>query len=61
MKEEDYYINENGKVVFSREYHLRRAYGCGSGCLHCPFEPRHQRGNTNTEKEGTNSNKIEPQ
>jgi hypothetical protein len=47
MKEEDYYINENGKVVFTSKYHLRRSYCCGSGCKHCPFEPKHQRGNEN--------------
>ena len=47
MKEEDYHINENGKVVFSREYHLRRSFCCGSGCVNCPYEPKHQRGNKN--------------
>jgi hypothetical protein len=44
MKEEDYYINENGKVVFKEEYHLRRSFCCGSGCLHCPYQPKHTRG-----------------
>lgn len=43
----DYYLNENGKVVFTEEYHLRRGRCCGSGCLHCPFEPKHIRGNEN--------------
>jgi hypothetical protein len=47
MKEEDYYINENGKVVFTEEYHLRRSFCCGSGCLHCPYEPKHTKGATN--------------
>jgi hypothetical protein len=47
MKEEDYYINENGKVVFTKEYHLRRSFCCGSGCLHCPYEPKHTKGVTN--------------
>lgn len=32
----DYYL-ENGKVVFTEAYHLRRAYCCESGCRHCPF------------------------
>jgi hypothetical protein len=32
----DTYIEE-GKVVFTAAYHLRRGYCCGSGCRHCPF------------------------
>jgi hypothetical protein len=47
MKEEEYYINENGKVVFTEEYHLRRSFCCGSGCLHCPYEPKYERGSKN--------------
>lgn len=49
MKSDDYYINENGKVVFTEEYHLRRGRCCGSGCKHCPFEPKHLKGNENVE------------
>ena len=44
---DDYYLNENGKVVFTEEYHLRRGRCCGSGCKHCPFEPKHIKGNEN--------------
>ena len=32
----DYYLEE-GKIVFTEAYHLRRAYCCGSGCRHCPY------------------------
>jgi hypothetical protein len=28
---------ENGFMVFTREYHLRRGYCCRSGCRHCPY------------------------
>ena len=28
---------ENGFVVFTAQYHLRRGSCCGSGCRHCPF------------------------
>ena len=34
--EEDYYF-ENGLMVFTRGYHLRRGYCCKSGCRHCPY------------------------
>ncbi|MDR3607114.1 MAG: DUF5522 domain-containing protein [Oligoflexia bacterium] len=34
---EDYYINEDGFVVFTEAYHLKRGYCCGNGCKHCPY------------------------
>lgn len=34
---EDYYINEDGNYVFTKEYHLKRGHCCKSGCLHCPY------------------------
>jgi hypothetical protein len=33
---EDYYF-ENGNVVFTAAYHLKRGSCCGNGCRHCPF------------------------
>ncbi|WP_245802663.1 DUF5522 domain-containing protein [Belliella pelovolcani] len=33
----DYYLNENGLMVFTAQYHLRRGYCCGNGCRHCPY------------------------
>ena len=33
---EDYYI-ENGWIVFTAAYHLKRGYCCNSGCRHCPY------------------------
>jgi hypothetical protein len=32
-----YYINEEGFVVLTEQYHLERGYCCGNGCLRCPF------------------------
>ena len=32
----DFYF-ENGLVVFTAAYHLRRGYCCGSNCRHCPY------------------------
>ena len=43
-KQPDYYF-ENGLLVYTAEYHLKRGYCCGSGCRHCPYEPRHVEGN----------------
>ncbi|HNR15192.1 MAG TPA: DUF5522 domain-containing protein [Chitinophagaceae bacterium] len=33
-----YYINEEGFVVLTEQYHLEKGYCCGNGCKHCPFQ-----------------------
>ena len=38
LEEADTYFTEDGRMVFTRAYHLRRGYCCGSGCRHCPFD-----------------------
>jgi hypothetical protein len=43
--EPDFYF-ENGLVVYTAAYHLKRGSCCGSGCRHCPYEPKHVEGNT---------------
>lgn len=40
-----HYYLENGLVVFTEEYHKNRAVCCGSGCRHCPYFPKYQKGN----------------
>jgi Family of unknown function (DUF5522)/Cysteine-rich CWC len=35
--EKDFYLDENGNVVFTAAYHLKRGTCCGNGCRHCPF------------------------
>jgi hypothetical protein len=35
--EEDYYFSEEGFIVFTEKYHLKRGYCCQSGCKHCPY------------------------
>jgi hypothetical protein len=34
---EDYYLNEQGLMVFTARYHLKRGYCCQNGCRHCPY------------------------
>lgn len=38
---EDYYLDEQKRWVFTKEYHLKRGYCCSpkksSGCLNCPY------------------------
>ena len=33
-----YYINEEGFVVLTEQYHLEKGYCCGNGCKHCPYD-----------------------
>ena len=33
----DYYFNEEGLMVFTAAYHLKRGYCCKNGCKHCPW------------------------
>ncbi|WP_420582020.1 DUF5522 domain-containing protein [Reichenbachiella sp.] len=33
----DYYFNEQGFMVFTAAYHLKRGYCCKNGCKHCPY------------------------
>lgn len=33
----DYYLNDQGLMVFTETYLLKRGYCCQSGCLHCPY------------------------
>jgi 2-iminoacetate synthase ThiH len=49
--DKDLYYFEGSKVVFTPEYHIERGYCCGNGCRHCPYEPKHIKGNKELEKE----------
>lgn len=44
----DYYFNEEGLMVFTEQYHLKRGYCCKNRCRHCPW---------NYGKEGTDLNR----
>jgi hypothetical protein len=46
----DFYYNEQGNMVMTEEFHKRRGSCCGNGCLHCCYEPLHQKGNKNLKK-----------
>lgn len=37
FEEEDYYYSEEGYIVFTEKYLLKRGYCCKSGCRHCPY------------------------
>jgi hypothetical protein len=33
----DFYYNEDGYVVLTETYHLKKGFCCGNGCKHCPY------------------------
>ncbi len=37
LEEGDYYFSEEGFLVFTEKYHLKRGYCCQSRCRHCPY------------------------
>lgn len=34
----DYYINDDGFLVFTEKYLLKRGVCCGNACKHCPYD-----------------------
>jgi len=37
LNENDFYY-ENNKIVFTRQFLLKRGYCCKNGCRHCPYK-----------------------
>jgi len=44
--EREYYLDDKGNFVFTEHYLKKRSECCGNGCKHCPYEPKHIKGNT---------------
>ena len=49
VENKQYYL-ENGAVVFTALFHLERGTCCGNKCRHCPYEPKHEKGNKELDK-----------
>ena len=37
LSKEDYYLSEEGFIIFTEQYHAKRGYCCKSSCKHCPY------------------------
>ncbi|WP_161626154.1 DUF5522 domain-containing protein [Hugenholtzia roseola] len=48
LTKDDYYFNQEGLMVFTEQYHLKRGYCCKSGCKHCPWQ--YKKGTTSPTK-----------
>jgi len=49
---EDYYFSEDGYIVFTEKYHLKRGYCCESNCRHCPWKDKKKDGKTKMNGKG---------
>jgi hypothetical protein len=42
----DYYMSPDGYRILTKKYLSERGYCCGNECKHCPYFPKHHKGNT---------------
>lgn len=47
-----HYYLEGERIVFTEQFHLERGQCCGTGCRHCPYDPKHTKGTININKKG---------
>jgi len=45
-----HYYMEGERVIFTALFHIQRGQCCGSGCKHCPYKPKYQKGNIDLQK-----------
>jgi len=38
LEDDEFYYSDEGYIVFTEKYHLKRGYCCESNCRHCPYE-----------------------
>jgi hypothetical protein len=50
FKEGIHYYKDKERVVFTALFHLERGQCCGNGCRHCPYDPKHKKGNQVVDK-----------
>ena len=43
-KKDIHYYMDGERVVFTALFHIQRGQCCGSGCRHCPYDPKHTKG-----------------
>jgi hypothetical protein len=57
---EDYYLTEEGYLVFTEKYHLKRGYCCQNNCRHCPYRNNNKPSvNSDNQPEDKNKNTRE--
>lgn len=43
-KDQELYYMENGLIVFTEAFHLKRGFCCGRKCRHCPYDHENVKG-----------------
>lgn len=51
FKQDIHYYLEGDRVVFTALFHIQRGICCGTGCRHCPYNPKFRKGNVVLSKE----------
>jgi hypothetical protein len=52
IQNQHYYL-EGERVVFTEKFHIERGQCCGSGCRHCPYDPKYKKGTINLKDKKT--------
>jgi len=50
LEEDEFYLSDEGYIVFTEKYLLKRGYCCKSGCRHCPYGYNKKTGQIEKEK-----------
>ncbi len=37
LEPDDFYYSDEGYIIFTEKYLLKRGYCCKNGCKHCPY------------------------
>jgi hypothetical protein len=45
-----HYYLDGDRVIFTEKWLIKRGECCGNGCKHCPFIPKHIKGNIEVDK-----------
>ena len=40
LNPEDFYLSEEGYIIFTENFHSKRGFCCLNNCLHCPYEKK---------------------
>jgi hypothetical protein len=49
-KEGIHYHMEGERIIFTALFHIQRGQCCGTGCRHCPYNPKHKKGSINLQE-----------
>jgi hypothetical protein len=47
---DDFYYSEQGYLIFTEKYLLKRGYCCQNGCKHCPYSFNKEKGRIDKKK-----------